>query len=302
MQGRNERKMPRRKRNISYRATAAVCLLAALLLFSWSYFRAIPQGELDEVVQWTPVAPENATKQLTAETGSSFLVVEPDSFLDPRPGNMFVVALELRIDDAPAPGKLAKFIYKFTPDTPPYPGWAIGLHTYETSLRPEVYWESADGQGGWYTFDEVQLKRSSWYVFVLVADDKLLSLYLQEAVPGEHEGEGAVPAARRAGKVPLIFLGGYKTGELALPQSSGRLYIRSGASAGSGFQSTVGQVLICQAMTQPPTSEALRLALSGGVPGISKACAPGGISLWIDETGKDRSQYERPIKTSANNL
>jgi hypothetical protein len=311
MQGRNGRRVSQRRPLVSYRAVALLCLLGALLYFAWCPHCGVqwtihtanrPDIVAENDRSSADPAENNYSTQPTSEVGSNFPAVESDAFLDPKPSGVFIVAVEVSVDEAPAVGKQAKFLYKYAADTPPYPGWAIGLRTYETSVRPEIYWQSADGQGGWYTFDEVHLKRGLWYVFSLVASEKLISLYLQEGVGRERSGEKvAANAPRQSSEASLHFLGGYDTGELSLPRSDGKLYFRSSASTEGSSHSAVGQVLICQTQTLSMTSEGIRSMLSGGVRKMAAVLAPDEISLWIDETGKDRSRFERPIYGLPNN-
>ncbi|HQH28272.1 MAG TPA: hypothetical protein PLP17_12810 [Oligoflexia bacterium] len=225
--------------------------------------------------------------------GKSHFVVASDDLLDPLPGKTFVVGIELRLSGAPQRGKSERIIFKYAGEAAPYPGWAFAVRSFETSVRPEVYWQSGKSREGWFTFEEITIVPESPLRFWLVANEAFISLYLDEL--------SVTPAAPEA-SARLRFLGGYTSRQAAMPATKGELLIRSGFSPETGVRIDIQQVLIGHLPASAMTPELFIAQLKAGTGDLAGAIPESGISLNLREDGQDYSRFARTIKLIAESL
>jgi len=236
---------------------------------------------------------------------SSFVVVPTASELDPADGKTFVVSFLLRFNRFPPIGKRNKIVFKYAAAVTPYPGWAIAWRNVSTSLRPEVYWQDAEGVGGWFSFDDVPLKLDTWYSVTLFAKPKdYLSLYVGEYHEApqlhpdssstlEESGEEAPPKAR------ITYAGGYSLEDVGTAFTQDSLHIRAGDSAASDISVDVSEVIVGYSSAEPRSIKATKSLLAAGSDSVLKYLGEQGLSLWLDSEGKDRSSFNRPVISSS---
>lgn len=145
----------------------------------------------------------------------TFSEIKSAKEIDPRDDSVFVVSCRVRFSKLPEVGKRERLFFKYAINQIPYSGWALALRRWPGSIRPEVYWRDAEGNGGWYTFGDVVLSEGEWYNFTFIVEDgSALSMYVTSATE-----EPAVLLASEA------FVGGFSVEEVALPKSSDALFV-----------------------------------------------------------------------------
>ncbi|MFN8389511.1 MAG: hypothetical protein U0136_04395 [Bdellovibrionota bacterium] len=246
-----------------------------------------------------------ATDQSGSEPSSAFRVVSSDPALDPNAEGYFVVSTLLKLSNAPQHGKRQKVIAKYSSKQAPFPGWAIALRQTDTSLRPEVYWQSSDGKGGWYTFDHIHLDRSRWYSFTLVAkDNELLSLYLEDLGSSPNGSQAEQSSAveeenREDGVTGVRFLGGYNLTGVSVGPTDAELQFAPKFLEAGDLKGELGPLLIARLDKISRNPVKLRELLSGGSELLKNRLEEKDVALWIDMDGRDQSKYHREITQNA---
>lgn len=181
-----------------------------------------------------PFEHEYSRQRLAAGSGvEAPVVLEPPALLerdrfseivharhvDPTGDSVFVVSAKVRFAKLPDVGQRERIFFKYAVRESPYAGWALALKRWATTMRPEVYWRDAAGNGGWYTFGELNVSQGQWYTFTFIAEnDEALSMYVSP------DGDSAA----EAGSDPeglSHFLGGVSLEKVSLPRSSDSLYL-----------------------------------------------------------------------------
>lgn len=220
-----------------------------------------------------------------------------DRAFDPSAGAPFIVSVAFQLEELPTKRKRRKLIYKYDADKAPYQGWALALHRLTTSLRPELYWQGADGKGGWYSFEELKLTPGKRYAVTLyAAPGRSISLFIEEL-----RGEGGGGGAERGEKDPVsrgaVFLGGFELPADQLPATESELFVMSAAATAGGLHADMGPVLIASPAEMPFDAPAGREQLAelfrGGPDKLASRLDADQIALWIDESKTDRSRHAR---------
>lgn len=262
----------------------------------------------------SPADPGGAVATLRAsppssEGSSAYLTVASHELLDPADGKIFIISARFTLESLPKVGKRSRIAMKYDNRVKPYPGWALAIRRFDTSIRPEMYWESGDGKGGWLTFDHVSLKRGTEYNLTLLARGRdLMSIYLEElsappagAAPAGDDDEDDSPAGVRGSGV--VFAGGYPLNDMNTPRTGAPLYFAPQSSRGGEFRGSLHELLVAQVDEFPLKRERLSEELHGGTKALIKLIEPGSRSLWVTEqagaaTPKDSSAHQFPISIS----
>ncbi len=247
----------------------------------------------------TPAAvtvPAPVDERLLPEPQTKALSVASNEALDPKNGNFFVVSVDVKIASLPRMGKRQRLVSKYSNESQPYPGWGIAIRRLNTSTRPEVYWQNSKGKGGWYTFEHVRFEKNRWYTFTLVArNHDLLSLYLEprEPVPSEMPAPDADMAESSGSGVQ--FLGGYNLAEVEVSPTAAALEFPPPVVENGEFRGQIRNVLVAQPAHIPPRREKLRELIGGGGEALVSRIEPEELSLFVDESGADRSPAQRAV-------
>ncbi len=293
-------------------------LLCAVFLTPLLFSRSVSAGSYERAM--LGVKDANASV-LPKESGfddidgsAEYLSFVSDETLDPDDKELFVVSFSIKLSQIPRLGSRQKLIYKYAANSPPYAGWALALHRTKTSLRPEVYWQGAAGKGGWYTFDEVALDTNAWFTLTLLGKSgKFISLYLEDgslrngarsSQPGLSERELSEAAHLAKHDVSHVrFLGGFDVDDVMTPESDGKLFVRSLGSNSGNFRAQIRDVLLGHTPSNFASVSSVEGVLRNGSVGLAEMLGSAGTSLWLDETGADRSRFARnPLVRSKNRL
>ncbi len=191
-------------------------------------------------------------------------VVQSFSGLDPAKQQGFLVSVTFRPQQVPPVGARVLLVSKYVAEASPHRGWAIGLRALDTSLRPEVYWRGANGEGGWFTFEKIELTIGRVYSLSLFAQgDNFLNLFFEELqnddlrIYGPENKSSSFSGA-------AYYLGGYDISEITSPETSASLEIGSQKRGKSAFQGEIISVLISHPTAVPKAVEEVRTLVSGG--------------------------------------
>lgn len=253
------------------------------------------------------LAEESEVKLEAGEITSSYVSVASDETLDPLPGKAFLVSFIMHFERLPEKGNQQKIVYKYASNNAPYPGWAVAVRHRESSLRPEVYWRGADGNGGWFAFEEIEFDTGACYAVSLIAQGgAFISLYVQRIPsPSHHRSdrndEVSDAVQNEIVSSEVVFAGGYDVADIRISPTEGDLrYFTSAQNSRKGCRGSVSQVLISRSDRLPKSLEEVKSFISGGVPALVQQLPPIEIGLWIDESGTDRSRYSRTVHSYGN--
>lgn len=142
---------------------------------------------------------------------SSFQKISSSDTIDPSNDSIFLVSTRVRFLKLPEVGQRERLFYKYSVDEKPYAGWALALRRWPGSVRPEVYWRDAQGNGGWFAFGDVEIDEGVWYTFTFVVEGaRALSLYVNEANKKSTFSQ---------------YVGGVSIDQVALPASKDPLFL-----------------------------------------------------------------------------
>ena len=142
--------------------------------------RLLPLEEYQDETQL-----DSSPKVISVNSGASYARVASDLKLDPEKDRNFLVSFLVRFDAFPLERNRHNILTKYEAEIKPYPGWSIAVGNFGTSLRPQVYWRSADGSGGWHSFDDIELTTKRWYSFSLIvsSDNSMVCLLYTSPSP-----------------------------------------------------------------------------------------------------------------------
>lgn len=236
-----------------------------------------------------PHLPEVA--QGAPEPSTSYLSVAETPLHDPVDGKIFLVSARFRFDALPKIGKRARLAMKYSNQSKRYPGWALAIRRFDTSVRPELYYEPGDGTGGWWSFDHVNIRRGVPYqLTVVVRGRDLMSACLEELPGGPAEDLLAEQAP--AG---IRFLGAYSIADVQSPRTDAPLLVAPAASKGE-FRGALDEILIARLDEFPLRKENLVDSLRGGMPALLELVPESARVLWISDGLTDKSPQKLAVQ------
>jgi len=162
-----------------------------------------------------------------------------ESSLDPEDGKHLIVSVVFELPGIPKPPGRLSILSKLVNFGRGANGYGISLKSFETSVRPQVFWSRADGKGGFYTFGDYPFKARQRYTMTLVGKPgEFLALYLEER---DQVATPENPLGTPSGKVK--FLGGQDIHDVSSPRNDAPLNYKSPADFGDGFSSDYARVL-----------------------------------------------------------
>ena len=233
-----------------------------------------------------------------------FRALQSDRGFDPTPGKVFVVSFLFRVENLPRQGKRHKIIYKYESENKPFPGWAIAIRRLDSSTRPEVYWQSAQGDGGWYTFDHFNLKKRTWYAATFTArPGDYMNLYIREfptladGMPDRSALEESTedPSSGVSAVGEVVFSGGYALSGIETPSTTAPLLFAARQSRGGEMRLELAELAIGSHEDFPTKPERVRPVLQGEFADLLQLLPEQSLALHVDPTGVDRSPAARPI-------
>ncbi len=244
--------------------------------------------------------PDADAQPQEAQGTAPFRTIASDRGFDPVPGKVFVVSFLFRIEELPRQGKRQKIVYKYDNDTKPFAGWAIALRRLDSSTRPEIYWQSARGDGGWYSFDHFNLKKRTWYAATFTArPGDYMNLYLREfpTLPDGTPDRSSAEDADEIGLTPVgevVFSGGYSLSGIETPVTSAPLLFAARQNRGE-MRLELAELAIGANEDFPTKPERVRPVLQGEFADLLKLLPETSLALHVDPTGVDKSPAARPI-------
>lgn len=289
---------------VGFLLPVAIALVLAPIVFEKSYKETEDYSRARLEEQESVSEQSHALLPGSIDPDSSFVVVPTATELDPQNGKTFVISFLLRFNRFPPEGVRSKIIFKYAAAVSPYPGWAIAWRNVSTSLRPEVYWQDATGSGGWFSFDDVPLKLSTWYTVTLFAEpEQFLSLYVGEYLetPVMMTAASVEKRAENSSspRLQMSYAGGYSMQGLGLAITDDSLHIRAGDSAESDISVDVSEVILGYGERMPKSVGRTKSLLAAGSESVVNYLGTEGLSLWLDADGKDRSRFSRSLISSS---
>lgn len=227
-------------------------VVRALILCTLVAFSDLAQAQLNDRTLLGQVFDSNQKQQypslISSTTGCNQSLYFPSSFsyilagdtanLNPRPETVFVVSFIFRFNQLPPVGYRQNLITKYVSNEQPFPGWGVAIQRYPTSSRPEVYWRSPSGKGGWYTFERFDLLPRKIYGLTMVyTTQKALMLFLENGLELANDSEQGNLTGNSS---ELKYEGGYRLNEVELPVTGADLII--GSTSGSWRNSFIGEI------------------------------------------------------------
>ncbi len=230
------------------------------------------------------------------EQGNAALKVVSAPGLDPEPGNGFLVLVEFNLGAIPQAGKKQLLVSKYHAKENPYPGWAMSLNNFGTSIRPEIYWRGKNGSGGAFTFDRIEVKTDRWYSLILrVSDGAVMQVFL---IPREYSSTDPESIATET-VVQALYLGGYDVRSVRIPQTNADLVFRGTDDGERKFPSQVRRLLIARASDLPQTPDEFRAALIRDTADLRELLRSEEIELQIEPDGRDHSSKQHQVEPLA---
>ncbi len=242
---------------------------------------------------------ENTPKVITVGSGVAFAAVDSYPELDAAVDRNFLVSFLVRFDDLPEATYRHNLIAKYARNKRPYPGWAIGVHRRETSLRVEAYWRDSKGAGGWFPFDSVSLEPGKWYAISLVIEPRSsLAIYVQDvnAAFGGTQSDSVAVAGKLHTDSAVKFEGGHDISNIGVPATNAEMVLGATRQGKEGFRGNVALVLLARPEDLGSSVEEIRSVLDGGPSHIVKKLDAQDVSLWITDSGEDESRFASQIK------
>lgn len=201
--------------------------------------------------------------------------------LDPRAGTVFVASAVVRFAELPEIGARQRVFYKYASSSWPYPGWGLAVRRLPASLRPEVYWQGSSGEGGWYTFGDIEISTSSWYSFsFLVQDGSYLSLYWEKL--GEVDGQDSGKKHRRSA---VRYSGGFQLDDIDSPRTDAPLQVAPASPEAAGGAVFVSSMLVAHIKDPPKSMKSAFALLDGGALKIAQRLRKTQVGLWLGTDG-----------------
>jgi len=232
-------------------------------------------------------APEMPFTEVEPVAEEHYFQVSSDQLLDPQKENSFLIAISFRLDELPPANSRQRIIAKYEPDIAPYSGWAIGLFSYQTSVRPAIYWKGTSGKGGWFVFGEVDLKVGETYhsLFSLTKQEQLLGFWKDSS---------------QTDRKSFRFIGGYDVSPVGLPKSESTLYYGVRGSRQTSFRGIVQKVIVASPAEQYASRSGLQRLLSGSLESLVERIQPNDLYLYVNSSGIDSGGYTREVTSSKN--
>lgn len=236
----------------------------------------------------------------------SYALLGARDALDPVPGRSFLVSVGFRMARELDEGDRQIILSKYDGKQSPFPGWAIAVRRYSTSVRPEVYWRDKRGNGGWFTFDrlsfppQVSSLESAWCSVLLVwkPSGELFLYFSQVSVD---DVVGAIGDSTDSLVRPVDYRGGYYVPTIELPNTSAEVQV--GAPRGLRRRALLGDVAW---LSIADGAGDLKLGLATGLPSASgepeadksaQVVIPDlGIRLFLGGAPADRGTLGVPVE------
>lgn len=224
---------------------------------------------------------------------SDYLSFPHRTDIDPLPDKVFVVSFRFSVAVWPPrqPDRRVRLVSKFgSRSNPPFPGWVIAIRPGKTSVRPEVFWQTPAGHGGWFSFDRIEVKRDTQYdATLIVRAEQQMSFFLKE-VPQEAADGGSGSPSADSSNAPVLstdaaadvpanyaadgFLGGYALQGTGFPRSEEDLFFAS-----SPASATVSRLVIAQVENLRLSRRILSALVRRGPDGVLESLKPAEITL-----------------------
>lgn len=104
---------------------------------------------------------------ISVRHSGSRLKIGHQPFLQPDGKSDLLIIAWLKPFELPSGDSKIIVAAKFDGKAKARPGYALALQRISDKIRPAVYWRNPEGQGGWYTFSEVEILPRSWFMFAL---------------------------------------------------------------------------------------------------------------------------------------
>lgn len=216
-----------------------VLLLVFVFLLSFSlpvffavrFLKARSAPVVEEVAQGDAVFAESTR----IGGAGQFLEIERSVALSPEAGQDFLLVSWIKFLRLPDPGARVEVVARVDNSRGLRPGFSLDLIAEpgpgdSRAVRPQVYWKNAEGEGGAYTFSELEIPPRSWAMFGLsYTEGKFLGLHVALLNEGED-------------KVAIKLLGGYPLERPVLPQPN--VGLRVGAVGKGAFRGLIGPLAI----------------------------------------------------------
>lgn len=266
-------------------------LIVANYLFVGGVPKSLASSHLD---QQSKILSANLNQESGLDSNSSFYARVPaDKLLDPQDGQYFIVSTIVRFDKLPKIAQRENLIAKYESKNFPYYGWALGIHRFETSVRPAVYWKDSQGKGGWFTFNSINLSKRKYYAITLVAKDgEFIQLYAEELnVLRDKEVFNAKNLAIQGNaNVQSSFKGAYSLANVAAPSSNESLYF---GAYKNDFSAFVSNILIATPSSLDVST--IEQRIKGGAETLVRSLKQSEIQIWIKD-GLDHSSFKRTLE------
>jgi hypothetical protein len=259
-------------------------LILSIVLFILPFFPYIAGASNWELENVAPVTQNpSGLSPFYSIDENSYLMLKNSQVFDLKPGEHFVVFLQVRFSELPRPGYRQNLVSKFASDVKPYPGWAIAIRNLQTSIRPEVYWRGKNGKGGWHTFDKVNIKPHAWYgLGLVVKEGEFINLFFEDI----HQ------------KSEPTFLGGHSINTIITPNTDADILFGSHRHGPNAFTGDIATILIAHPKGFPDTIFRLKRIFQGGLASvINRMSLVDEVSLWLTEPGLDSSIFTHSIET-----
>lgn len=190
-------------------------------------------------------------------TDSSAFSLPSNTDLFPDNASPLVISYYMRYIDPPPVGKRQRLITNYETKISPFPGWALALTRFRTSLRFEFYLKDKDNKGGWNTLAPLTLDKeinpNTWFALTFLVDpSSLISSVYAEVDEEFNTLENFIPVTSGISIEPL---GDVKANSLFL--------VTSGTPRKSYFKAELKEVSIFKLDALPKADEFINLAKGG---------------------------------------
>ncbi len=248
-----------------------------LLLFSLH----LPLHLLWASVAFAATTPGSSEVVLDIKRGRSYLPFRSDETLNPKSDKIFALSFSVRFDRLPEVGVRQTILTKLE-ESQAMTGYGIGTLRTATAIRPAVYWRDAFGKGGWYVFDQVDIKPHVWYSISLVVQSGVfMNLFV------ERLGLDDAP----------VFVGGYSIADVGSAANDADLIIGPVRPTKTSFRGQIAGLAVIQTskLVEVKSADDLRPILQGGPGVISGRFGNEELALLLT-SGKDESRMHRAVK------
>lgn len=220
---------------------------------------------------------------------SFYAKVKSDELINPTPDKFYILSTVVRFDKLPDAEKHENLIAKYEAKTFPYQGIALAVHRYKTSIRPAVYWKDEKGKGGWFTFNDVNFTKKSYYALTLIAKEgDFVQLYVEE-LNNLANKELFTAKTNTTENKDGLFKGAYSIAGIQSPSNTSSLNF---GTYKEDFSAFVSNLLI--AKKSKLSLDSLEKFIKGGPEAIASTLSQDEISLWIKD-GEDLSTSKRSL-------